>query len=220
MDKLFRFSKLAAIIILVLAALSALCFLIDFFTIINITEYSDLQKLDDAYDRFFWITPSLLILEMATIVVFGSLIYKFSANGSPLRTPAVIGIISAVIVMVRCFMAFSGIIIEDFMMYRNTLVLLSSISIIGFLISFIWLSRYFNERKIKLLCIAYPVLSALPFILSITFLPGLFVRSFYFDGGLIVTIDIGMIVIDTVFTPLCMIILSAFYYMFYKMSTK
>jgi hypothetical protein len=132
------------------------------------------------------------------------LIYKFSVNGSPLRKPAVIGIISAVI---GCVLILS--------ILSNTLSILifSILYVIGFSISFIWLSIYFNEKKIKQLCIVYAVFHILVQILSFEFI----YNQFWFLGG-----EGGMyyFIIHTLLVTSRMIILSVFYHMLYKMSTK
>lgn len=188
MDKLFRYAKIAAIITIVSAALFALLQLVRIFTGNNWSFFSLV----------------LNVVEFATIAVFGSLIYKFSVNGSPLRKPAVIGIISAVIECVSIILS-------------NTLSILilifSILYVIGFSISFIWLSIYFNEKKIKQLCIVYAVFHILVQILSFEFI----YNHFWYlgEGGMY-----SYFIIHTLLVTLRMIILSVFYHMFYKMSTK
>lgn len=193
MDKLFRYAKVAAIITIVSAALFALLQLVWIFT-----------------GNWWSISLVLNIVEFATIAVFGSLICKFSVKGSPLRIPAMIGIISAAI-------GFAIGIIYGPIKYLVAFYegnVMRSICAIGFSISFIWLSKYFNDKKIKQLCIAYPVFLCTYIIFGFTFIKELFWNREAHD------IQNSYYVIDTLLATLRMITLSAFYHMFYKMSTK
>lgn len=200
MDKLFRFSKLTAIITLASAVLFAVFSLIQIFTI---HSYAD-PLVSVIYGSILSVPMILKFIEIATIAVFFGLIYKFSVNGSPLRKPAVIGIISAVIGCVSIILANT----------LSILILISSILyVIGFSISFIWLSIYFNEKKIKQLCIVYAVFHLLVQILSFEFI---YYHFWYLgEGGMY-----SYFIIHTLLVTSRMIILSVFYHMFYKMSTK
>lgn len=190
MDKLFRYAKIAAIITIVSAALFALLQLVGIFTGNNWSFFSLV----------------LNVVEFATIAVFGSLICKFSAKGSPLRIPAMIGIITAAIGI-----AISIIYAPSYGPYIYTGKVMIRICAIGFSICFIWLSKYFNDKKIKQLCIAYPVFYALILIFRFTFIEAIF---HYYEAYN------SYVVICILLATLRMITLSAFYHMFYKMSTK
>lgn len=190
MDKLFRYAKIAAIITIVSAVLFALLQLVWIFTGNNWSFFSLV----------------LNVVEFATIAVFGSLICKFSAKGSPLRIPAMIGIITAAIGIAICI---------THVQYICTRKEMISICAIGFSICFIWLSKYFNDKKIKQLCIAYPVFYALILIFGFTFIEETF--WYYCEDNSYVVI---LCTLCTLLVTLRMITLSAFYHMFYKMSTK
>lgn len=150
MDKLFRFSKVAAIIALISAVLLA------FF------RYSPTEWWNDYI--LFYLSNVIKIIEFTLIIVFYTLICKFSIKGSPLRTPSVIGIISVSIrIVFPILWILFGNTTYDFMgvvAYVEGTYVGYAYSI-GIFISFAWLSKFLHKTSNQIVCIFYAVIPLL-----------------------------------------------------------
>lgn len=98
MEKLFRFSKIASIVVLLIAI----------FRIISSGIVLMFEPIFEYYRTIEIVNDILFILFNTLILIFFLLIYKNSTNGSVLRIPTLIGMISSAVAMIcRLFLTFT-----------------------------------------------------------------------------------------------------------------
>lgn len=205
MDKLFRFTKFAAICSLVL-------------TLINgIWGYTPHEWWNSKITTFVY--AAIVVTEWVLLILFCSMIYNNSVAKSPLRIPSLLGVISAIVGLVNnIFPRVLGImqmfeLVDTTGMYPIYITneCIGYVVGIGLLISFIWMSKYMKSNFAKAFSISYVILLFIGILFSrFSFKILLYVNDF----DIIYNIH-RMIraTIDTFET----LVLSIFYYSFYKM---
>lgn len=198
MEKLFRFSKIASIVVLLIAI----------FRIISSGIVLMFEPIFEYYRTIEIVNDILFILFNTLILIFFLLIYKNSTNGSILRIPTLIGMISSSVAMIsRLFLTFTY--------YGGFLDILNMIGVIGLCISFIWIAKYMkNPVKIfSWLCAIIPVIA---FLFSQFFFTVLLPYASDLFEKYLITYHYSVIIIN-VFKYL---LFSVFYYTFSKTLTK
>jgi hypothetical protein len=198
MEKLFRFSKIASIVVLLIAI----------FRIISSGIVLMFEPIFEYYRTIEIVNDILFILFNTLILIFFLLIYKNSTNGSVLRIPTLIGMISSAVAMIcRLFLTFTY--------YGGFLDILNMICVIGLCISFIWIAKYMkNPVKIfSWLCAIIPVIA---FLFSQFFFTVLLPYASDLFEKYLITYHYSVIIIN-VFKYL---LFSVFYYTFSKTLTK
>lgn len=205
MDKLFRFTKFAAICSLVL-------------TLINgIWGYTPHEWWNSKITTFVY--AAIVVTEWVLLILFCSMIYNNSVAKSTLRIPSLLGVISAIVGLVNnIFPRVLGImqmfeLVDTTGMYPIYITneCIGYVVGIGLLISFIWMSKYMKSNFAKAFSISYVILLFIGILFSRF---GFEILLYVNDFDIIYNIH-RMIraTIDTFET----LVLSIFYYSFYKM---
>ena len=205
MDKLFRFTKIAAICCLVL-------------TLINgILGYTPHEWWNSKITTFVY--AAIVVTEWVLLILFCSMIYNNSVAKSPLRIPSLLGVISAIVGLVNNIFSRVLGIMQMFELVDTTGVYpiyitnecIGYVVGIGLLISFIWMSKYMKSNFAKAFSISYVILLFIGILFSRF---GFRILLYVNDFDIIFNIH-RMIcaTIDTFET----LVLSIFYYSFYKM---
>ena len=202
MDKLFRFTKIAAICCLVL-------------TLINgILGYTPHEWWNPKVTTFVYAATAIIVWVL--IILFCSMIYNNSVTKSPLRIPSLLGVISAIVGLVNdissrvvvTMQIFELVdITEMYPIYIANEYIRYSVGI-GLLISFIWMSKYMKSNLAKVFGISYVILLFIGILFSrFGFRILLYVNDF----------DIIYRMISATIYTFETLVLSIFYYSFYKM---
>lgn len=208
MDKLFRFTKIAAICCLV------------FTLIYGILGYTPHEWWNSKVTTFVY--AAMAIIVWVLIILFCSMIYNNSVAKSPLRIPSLLGVISAIVGFVNDISSRVLGTMQIFELVDTTEMYpiyianeyIGYIVGIGLLISFIWMFKYMKSNLAKVFGISYVILLSIGMLFSrFGFRILLYVNDFD------VIYNTYRIIIDTIFT-LKTLVLSIFYYSFYKMFNK
>ena len=212
MDKLFRFTKIAAICCLVL-------------TLINgILGYTPHEWWNPKVTTFVYAATAIIVWVL--IILFCSMIYNNSVTKSPLRIPSLLGVISAIVGLVNdissrvvvTMQIFELVdITEMYPIYIANEYIRYSVGI-GLLISFIWMSKYMKSNLAKVFGISYVILLSIEILFS-RFGFSILLYAYDFDVNFDVIYNTHRIIIATIVT-LKTLVLSIFYYSFYKMFNK
>lgn len=208
MDKLLRFTKIAALCCLILAMINA------------ILGYTPYEWWNSKITTFVY--AAIAISEWLLIILFCSMIYNNSVVKSPLRYPSLLGLISAIVgVVIRTFMhvlssmqVFEIIDAVEYSIY-TTCSCVDSVVIVGILISFIWMSKYMKGNDTKTFCISYLIFLSMKILFSWF---GIRVLVVYFNDYDIISSAYRMI--SVTISTLTTLALSIFYYSFSKMLNK
>ena len=202
MDKLFRFTKIAAICCLVL-------------TLINgIWGYTPHEWWNSKVTTFVYAATA--VTEWVLIILFCSMIYNNSVAKSPLRIPSLLGVISAIVGLVNSIFSRVLGIMQMFELVDTTGMYpiyitnecIGYVVGIGLLISFIWMSKYMKSNFAKAFSISYVILLFIGILFSrFGFRILLYVNDF----------DIIYRMISATIYTFETLVLSIFYYSFYKM---
>ena len=175
MKKLFYYSRAASFVVL----LTAILLIVNYFT----GYMSWFWCPEDMSSNFFFSFRNILTaISYLTVLCFFILIYTGSVKGSSLRIPTIIGIISVLLTI------YYTIILSPW----GIMLVLGIIAAIGLFYFFYSLSKYMKTIPMKALCIAYPCINIISFVIPL----------------------FGLYEIQFVITILLLLTLSAFYYFF------
>lgn len=202
MDKLVRFTKIAAICCLVLTLIT------------GILGYTPHEWWNSKVTTFVYAATA--VTEWVLIILFCSMIYNNSVAKSPLRIPSLLGVISAIVGLVNSiFSRVLGImlmfeLVDTIGMYPIYITneCIRYVVGIGLLISFIWMSKYMKSNFAKAFSISYVIL--------------LFIGILFSRFGFRILLygndfDIIYRMISATIYTFETLVLSIFYYSFYKM---
>lgn len=202
MDKLFRFTKIAAICCLVLTL------------IYGILGYTPHEWWNPKVTTFVYAATEIIVWVL--IILFCSMIYNNSVTKSPLRIPSLLGVISAIVGLVNDISSRVVVTMQIFELVDITGMYpiyitnecIRCVVGIGLLISFIWMSKYMKSNFAKAFSISYVILLFIGILFSrFGFRILLYGNDFYI---------IYRMISATIYT-FETLVLSIFYYSFYKM---
>lgn len=218
MQKLFRFSKIASLVVFLMAIIKT----VSFFYLRDLDYYNDfLSSYNDHEDtlKIIWKVESILYyLFYGIILIYFLLIYRNSAKESVLRIPSLIGFISAIACLILPIIM--SYMVDNYDNYDySTIKLLSQIwnyigtvSACGLSVAIIWIAKY-----LKILPKIFAYLCALSVILLalLPILGGLMPQLFERAGGIINYHYLGPVI-----GLLSYFLFAVFYFLFSKMANK
>lgn len=148
MNKLFTYTKIAACVTAVMAAL----------LIISIFKESSLWTCTIGFLNFSsW--PILTSLCYASLIVFFAIVLSSSAKGSPLRVPCTLGIVFTSLKIIPMLLNVDYT--SPLYMYGSFISILLDL---GIAVALIWLAKYFGKTSIKIFAVLFV---AIPLFLDI-----------------------------------------------------
>lgn len=219
MQKLFRFSKIASLVVFLMAIIKT----VSFFYLRDLDYYNDfLSCYNDHEDtlKIIWNVESILFyLFYGIVLIYFLLIYRNSAKESVLRIPSLIGFISAIACLILPIIMR---IIRSYMLDNydySKLELLSQIwnytdivFLCGLSVAIIWTAKYLKilPKIFAYLCALSVILLAFLLILG-NLMPQLFSEA----GGIINYHYLGYVI-----GLLSYFLFAVFYFLFSKMANK